>query len=144
MEQKYKNRKYAITVQFLLDALGVVPVGAPGNGSVNIVNLPFILKKITHAIVGENHLDAAFPNSAIQDGQYMIEWRTDQHNYESEPLHSSAYGTEFDHFDLETPEELPPKTTITVHLTNNVQRLDSTQVQLVFHGLEPIEDVKPS
>ena len=48
------------------------------------------------------------------------------------------YGTDADHFKLDTPEELPPKTTITVRVTNNIARLDSLKVQLIFHGLEPI------
>lgn len=140
-DQKYKNRKYAVTVTIPSDPGPpvVLPAGAMQSGSVNIVNVPFVVKRITHGIIGSNQLDLTFPNNAIQDGQYLIEWRSDQHNYESEPILAGAgYGTDADHFKLDTPEELAPKTTLTVRITNNIARLDSLKVQLIFHGLEPI------
>jgi hypothetical protein len=140
MEQKYKNRKYAITVELPADQTGACPVGQAGSGSVNIVNVPFIVKKITHGIIGDSNVDDPIVPSVYQDGQYTIQWRTDQHNYESEPLLANpGYGTDFDHFDLSCPEELAPKTTITVNLTNTIDRTDATTVQLIFHGLEPIK-----
>lgn len=140
MEQKYKNRKYAVSINLPVDENAVVPVGERQGNSVTVVNLPFILKRITHGIIGNNHLDPTtdLVPSIFQDGQYTIEWRTDQHNYESEPiLACSGYGSDNDHFPLETPEELAPKTTITVFITNQVQRSDATTVQVIFHGLEP-------
>jgi len=147
MEQKYKNRKYAITVTIPADP-GPPPVllaGGSQNGSVNIVNVPFIVKRVTHNIVGFNQVGLAYPANVLQDGQYLLEWRSDQYNYQSEPIMAgSGYGTEADHFPLETPEELPPKTTITAIVTNAIARNDSLKVQIVFHGLEPIGDAKPS
>jgi hypothetical protein len=146
MDQKYKNRKYEVTIDWPTDPTGVVPAGQENGGSVNIVNVPFILTRISHGIMGENHLDAAaaFPDTILQDGQYLLEWRTDQHNYQSAPILANAYGTDCHRFELETPEELAPKTTITVKATTILQRLDRTRLQIVFHGLEPIGEAKPS
>jgi hypothetical protein len=140
MAQKNKNRKYAITVSLPVDQTGVCPVGSRNTGSVTIVNLPFLLTKITHGIMGNNHLGAGASLTPIvyQDGQYTLQWRTDQHNYESEPiLAGPGYGMAEDHFKLATPEELPPKTTITIEVVNQIQRTAATTIQFVFHGLEP-------
>lgn len=144
-KQKYKERKYEVTVTIPIDAMGVVPAGASQPGSVNIVNVPFIAKMITHEIVGVNGLAATFPHNMIQDGQYLIEWRTDQHNYQTAPIMAGAgFGTVYDHIPLSTPQELSAKTTVTVKITNNVQRDSALQVQLVFHGLEPIGPAESS
>jgi len=145
-DQKYKNRKYAITVSLPVDQTAVCPVGSQNGGSVTIVNFPFILKRITHGIVGDNHIGvASLVPTIYQDGQYTLTWRTDQHNYESEPLLCQAgYGTDYDHLALETPEELAPKTTITIQVVNQIQRTAATTIQFIFHGLEPIETARAS
>jgi hypothetical protein len=139
MDQKYKNRKYAVSINLPVDENAVVPVGERQSNSVTVVNLPFILKRISHGVLGGNHIGVAdLVPTVFQDGQYTIEWRTDTHNYESEPLLACAwYGSDNDHFPLETPEELAPKTTITVYITNQIQRTAATTVQVIFHGLEP-------
>lgn len=144
-EQKYKERKYEITVTLPVDGAGVVPVGAALPNSVNVVNVPFITKYMTHSIIGENGLAATFPDNMEQDGGYLIEWRTDQHNYQTAPIAAIAgYGSEYHYIPLSTPQEFAPKTTITAIITNAVQRASALTVQLVFHGLEPIGDAGPS
>ena len=147
-KQKYKNRFYEIKVLLPGDPVTLdLPVGVSQQGSVNIVNVPFILKRITHRIIGSNQL-VAFPNNLLQDGQYDIEWRTDQHNYQTAPINAVLMCGSAEHWiPLETPEELAPKTTITAIVSNTILRpLDpgSLLVQLVWHGLEPIGWVAPN
>jgi hypothetical protein len=150
MQLPNQNRKYGISVTLEEDATGVVPVGAPGVGSVTITNLPFCLRRITHGIIGDNHLDpiTQLVSSVFQDGQYTVTWRTDQRNYQNEPLLCcAAYGSDNDHFLLETPEEIPAKTTIHIEVVNQIERSAETVVQFIFHGAERnvnVQDQGPS
>ena len=142
-QQKYKNRFYEIGVTLPVTAIPDIPVGTRQVGSVNIVNVPFILTRITHGIIGENQLSANFPQNIAQDGQYTLEIRTDQRNYQTAPINSvlMAGSPEF-WLELPTPEELLPKTTVSIIFTNTILRAVAgcvpLNIQAVLHGLEPI------
>lgn len=139
-KQKYKNRFYEITVTLPVTAIPDIPVGTSRPGSVNIVNVPFILTRITHGIIGFNQFTAGI-NGLLQDGKYTLEIRTDQYNYQTAPLNAVLMcGREDDWLELPTPEELAPKTTVTIIVTNEILREegDVLNVQIVLHGLEPI------
>lgn len=140
-KQKYKNRFYEINVTLPVTAIPDIPVGTSQPGSVNIVNVPFIMTRITHGIVGHNQMADAFPANVVQDGQYTIEIRTDQRNYQTAPVGAPLMlGSGDDWIDLPTPEELAPKTTVTVIITNTILRAQGEvlNIQIVLHGLEPI------
>ena len=139
--QKYKNRFYEITVLLPVSAVPDIPVGTSQPGSVNIVNVPFIVTRISHGIIGENQLSPNFPQNVLQDSQYTLELRTDQHNYQTAPINAALMcGDMYDWRDLPTPEELSPKTTVTVNVVNTILRAEGgpLRVQIVLHGLEPI------
>ena len=140
-KQKYKNRFYEITVTLPVTAVPDIPAGTSQLGSVNIVNFPFILTSITHGIIGENQATANYPANIQQDGQYNLEIRTDQRNYQTAPLNAILMcGSYTDWLELPTPEELAPKTTVTIIVTNTILRAegDVLNIQIVLHGLEPI------
>ena len=142
-KQKYKNRFYEINVTLPVTAVPDIPVGVSQPGSVNIVNVPFILTRITHAIIGENQLSANFPQNILQDSQYNLEFRTDQRNYQTAPINAGLMnGTAEFWLDLPTPEEIAPKTTVSIVVTNTILRAVAgcvpLNIQVVLHGLEPI------
>lgn len=146
-KQKYKNRFYEMNATLPVSAVPDIPVGASNSPSVNIVNFPFILTRITHAIIGPNQLIAALPNNLLQDGQYNLEMRTDQYNYQTAPINAVLMcGSADDWLELPTPEELAPKTTVTIIVTNTILRPVGgvLNVQIVLHGLEPIGDDEES
>lgn len=138
--KRYKERLYSVTITIPADPGPTLPAGRSQEGAFNVVNLPFVATRITSGIVGpSNNLD---PNDAspARDGQYLLEFRSDQHNYQSEPilataLHGLAVGG---YLDLAAPIELAPKTALTVRITNATPRSDSIKVQVVFHGVEPL------
>ncbi len=143
-KQKYKNRFYEITVLLPIDGAAQIPVGASIRGSFNIINKPFIMTRITHAVIGLNQF-AGGAAGLQQLGQYLIELRTDQYNYQTAPINAVLMnGSYTDWIKLPTPEELAPKTTVSVIITNTLLRTEGEPlvVQVVFHGLEPIGEVE--
>jgi len=138
---KYKPRYYQATIT--LPATGVpltLPPGESNQDSFNIVNVPFILKRISHQIIGGNGLGANPTINPVQDGNYLITWRTDQHNYDSGPIGALAgYGSLGDQPDTPSPVELSPKTTVTVKAINGITRDASIKILVVFAGVEPIK-----
>ena len=143
-KQKYKDRFYEITVLLPIDGAAQIVAGVSQRGSVNIVNKPFIMTRITHGIIGHGQIIAGAAG-LIQDGQYDLEMRTDQYNYQTAPLSAVLMcGSGADWLDLPTPEELAPKTTISIIVTNTYLRAigEPVRIQIVFHGLEPIGSVE--
>ena len=143
-KQKYKNRFYEITVLLPIDGAAQIPVGVSQPGSVNIINKPFIMTQITHAVIGLNQY-AAGAAGLQQLGQYLIEMRTDQYNYQTAAINAVLMAGSYNYWlKLATPEELAPKTTISIIVTNTLLRTEGEplRVQVVFHGLEPIGKVE--
>jgi hypothetical protein len=140
-KQKYKNRFYEITTLLPVSAVPDIPVGAVQTGSVNIVNKPFIITRITSGIIGFNQMSPNFPQNVQQDYQYNLELRTDQYNYQTAPINAALmHGSGYNLIKLATPEELSPKTTVTIKITNTILRAEGgpLRIQTVLHGLEPI------
>jgi len=140
--QKYKPRWYPVTVVFNVDLTGVVPVGAPGQGSTTIQNVPFILRRITAGNLGASNLVAPPPVSpfdSILPDQYAVSWRTDSHVYVADQAPIIAiFGSIFDWLENPSPVELSPKTIVTFDVTNLQIRSDVTTLGFVLHGVEPI------
>jgi hypothetical protein len=138
---KYKPRYYQATITLTAQGAPLtLPPGESNQDSVTIVNVPFVLRRISHQIIGGNGLGANPTQNPTQDGNYLITWRTDQHNYDSEPIGAIAgYGSLGDQPDTPSPVELAPKTTITVKAVNGITRDSSIKILVVFAGVEPIK-----
>lgn len=137
--KRYKERVYSATITIPADAGPTLPPGRSAEGSFNVVNLPFTTTRITSAIVGPTN-DAVMGLIPANDGQYLLEFRSDQHNYQSEPMIAQAFhGLPNGGFQqLAAPIDLAPKTAVTIRVTNAIQRTDSIKVQVLFHGVEPV------
>jgi len=140
--KRYKERLYSATITIPADPGPTLPAGRSNQGSFNVVNLPFTATRITSGIVGPSNNADPTDGSPARDGQYLIEFRSDQHNYQSEPilaqaLHGVSVGG---YLDLAAPIDLEPKTAVTIRVINATLRTDSIKVQVVFHGVEPIID----
>lgn len=138
--RKYKPRFYAVVVTIPADPGPTLPPGKADGGSFTVVNVPFVATRMTSAIVGDNQLAAFVPVTAIiQDGQYAIEFRTDQHNFQSEPIMAAAFhGNPGGFIDFPCPVELAPKVAVSIRVMNLITRQDALRVQVVFHGIEPL------
>lgn len=142
--RKYKARFYAVTVTLRKDAsLGYLPAGRAEEGAFNVVNLPFTCTRITSSIVGPANVDQDSPvTSQTHDGQYLLELRGSQHNYQNEPMNAQSFhGTANGGYHLlPAPIPLAMKETMTIRITNTIRREDDTKIQVVFHGVEPVVD----
>lgn len=144
-EKRYYERLYAVNI--LIPADPVAPfnivAGAMNSGSVTIQNYPFLIKRVSHAIVGYNGLVAPPALGAVtQDGAYRIRFRTNERNYMNEALQAiGAFGGgQFSQpIDLSAPIEMAPKETIQVDLINDTLRQNQggLTVQVIFSGVEP-------
>jgi len=107
-----------------------VPVAAGGSesGSVTINNQPFIFTDLGHQIMG----NTGDPETSglYQDGQYDIEWRDEQSNYQSAPVPASAafgggaYGY---NVPLSLPIAYPGTKTLTFRIVNAYTRILTPQ-----------------
>lgn len=103
-----------------------VPVEAGGaeEASVTLQNQPFIWTFLGHQIIG-NTGDSE-TSGLYQDGQYDIEFKDEQSNYQSAPVAASAaFGGGAFGFMIELPLPIPyPGTkTLRFRLTNNYTRV---------------------
>lgn len=122
-------------------ALIDVPVLADewGEGSLSLINQPFILLRISHTIIGNTNDYMA--TGLSNDGQYYIEWREENTQYQNEPLLAiAAYGTQEWPIPLPSPIAFAGQKTLTVRVTNAYLRAlspeaDTFKVQIVFHGI---------
>lgn len=103
-----------------------VPLEAWGSeiGSVTINNQPFIWTFIGHQIIG----NTGDPETSglYQDGQYSVEFRDEQSNYQSAPVAaSSAFGGGAFGYQIPLPLPIPyPGTkTLTFRITNHYTRI---------------------
>lgn len=103
-----------------------VPVtsGQSEIGSVTINNMPFIWTYLGHQIIG----NTADPETSglYQDGQYEIEMKDEQSNYQSAPIAASASlgGGAFGYIiQLPLPIPYPGTKTLTFRITNRVTRV---------------------
>lgn len=141
---KAKPRWYPVNIT-VGEPPGPVPLGTSGKGSVTVQDVPFILKRITHALLTLNGLFPPPPDptailGAIPDGLWTITLKTDTHVYMAEPIAlTAAFGSAigFDWLELPSPVEIAPKTTFSVELTTQVPRLFPVGLQIVLAGAEP-------
>lgn len=118
-----------------------VPVGADesAENTVNILNQPFIMDRISHTIVGPTWDPDA--SGLANDGQYYIEWHEEQSEYQNQPLIAiAAYGTKEFPLYLSAPITFPGNKVLTFRVTNAYQRIltpeaETFKVQIVIHGV---------
>lgn len=137
---KYRPRFYGVLVTVPADAGPPVlcPAGRANEASFNVTDIPFVVKRVSAQIIGNNGLGVTPIETAQQDGQFAIEWRTERHNYQNQPIAGVAgYGFNNDHPDLPSPVEMGAKTTVTVRVLNLIARGSALQLQVVFAGVEP-------
>lgn len=108
--------------------------GQSENGSVTIQNQPFIWTHLAHMVLG-NTVDW-LTTGLINDGQYMVEFKDEQSNYQNIPVAASAaFGQGPVGYALEFPFPIPfaGNKTITFRVTNNYTRvLTPTPASPVF------------
>lgn len=107
--------------------------------SIQILNQPFIMVAITHAIVGNT---ADYQQSGLaQDGQYYIEWAEEQSQYQNIPLLArAAYGTSEFPIYLPAPIAFAGNKTLKFRITNAYTRVltppaETFKVQVIVHGI---------
>jgi hypothetical protein len=103
-----------------------VPLEAGGSeiGSVTIQNQPFIWMFLAHQIMG----NTADPETSglYQDGQYDIEFKDEQSNYQAVPIPAgAAFGGPSGGYQLDLPVPIgyPGAKTITFRITNRYTRI---------------------
>jgi hypothetical protein len=118
-----------------------VPVQADefGENTIQILNQPFILLRISHAVIGNTN--DYHGTGLANDGQYFIEWQDDNSVYQSGPINAIAgYGTPDWPIPLPSPIAFAGNKTIKIKITNAYARTltpeaDTFKVQIVFHGI---------
>lgn len=141
----YRDKFYAVNATLPKnDPTGLLP-GTAVTASVTVQNVPFIAKRLLHAIIGPNLL-VNLPPSAIadysQDGQYRIRIRKNDYNYMNIPISALAGfgGGQFSQpIDLAAPIEFKPNDTIAFEVVNDVLRLGGIVIQVGLEGVEPYE-----
>jgi len=145
--QRINNREVATRPRFysvpvtIGSGVGPVAVGEKKLASVQVQDVPFILKRITWEPTSPNGVGpAANPLSLIPLSYFNVVWRTDIHVYAAEPIPiNAAFGSPLNIHtnDLPSPVEMNPKTTITFEVFTTIARLYPVSIQFVLHGVEP-------
>lgn len=135
---RWRPQFYPVTVECDTNVDGT------GKATVTLNNQPFILQRITHAILG-NTLGAGSAAPAVdweQDGQYLVSWRDDSTTYQpvsgqADAMFGSVRTGNFQ--DLPAPVVYPESKTITIEVTNLVDRSltgDTFKIMFILHGVE--------
>lgn len=116
-----------------------VTMDESGENTIQIMNQPFIMDRVAHAIVGDTHDPDA--TGLAQDGQYYIEWHEEMSEYQNEPLLARpAYGTHEFPLYLSAPVAFAGNKTLTFRVTNAYTRIltpeaEIFKVDIVIHGI---------
>lgn len=117
-----------------------VTINLSGENTIEIMNQPFIMILLTHAIIGNT--DDPETSGLRQDGQYLIEWREEVSNYQNQPLLAeTAFGsTRYGAIPFYQPIPFAGNKTLHFRVTNAYNRILSPQadiyrVQIVIHGV---------
>lgn len=132
---KFRPVWYGVEIEVPVIANGI------GRGSITIDTRPFLLTRITHAVVG-----ATFDwetTGLYQDGQYSINFRDESTNYQNIPLMSETMlgPVRSGHFlDLAVPLAYSGNRTFQFEVTNRYLRVltpesDYFTVALTIHGV---------
>lgn len=131
---RWRPYKYGVIIEVPVEADGV------GEGTIQILNQPFILTRITHQIIGNTEDKEA--TGLYNDGQYFVEWKDELSQYQNDPLLAeAAYGSaRFQSIALDCPIPFAGNKTLTFRLTNAYARVltpesDVYNVQIVVHGI---------
>lgn len=120
-----------------------VPVaqGGIGRGSITINNQPYIMTRITTKIIGRTAQPEA--SGLYQDGQYDIEFKDEQTNYQNGPIPADLmFGSLATGYIIELVYPIPfaGNKTLTFNITNRVPRVldpvqDDFPVFVTIHGV---------
>lgn len=116
-----------------------VTIDESGENTIQILNQPFIMDRISHAIIGPTYDPDA--SGLAQDGQYLISWHEEQSEYQNQPLLAiPAFGTHDFPLYLSSPVGFAGNKTLTFRVTNTYTRIltpvaETFKVQIVIHGL---------
>ncbi len=132
---RYRPLSYGVTIS--------VPVaaGQVGQGSITINNMPWIMTYVTHQIIG----DTADPSTSglYQDGQYSIEYKDEQSNYQNGPIPAEMmFGSVRSGYIIALAYPLPfeGNKTLSFRLTNLVTRVlvpvsTTFDIAIAIHGV---------
>ena len=123
--------------------------GDVGRGSITINNQPWIMTRITHQIQGATADPAT--SGLYQDGQYTIEYRDEQSNYQNGPIPAEMmFGSVRSGYAMDLPYPIPfaGNKTISFNVTNLVTRTlvpGATQfvVWIAIHGVADWGKLRP-
>jgi len=124
-----------------------VTTGGVGRGSITINNQPYIMTRITHKIVGRT---ADSQSGLFQDGQYDLEFKDEQTNYQNMPLPADImFGSVATGYLIELPYPIPfaGNKTLSFNITNRVARALSPQqdhfpISVVVHGVMDMGELR--
>jgi len=120
-----------------------------GSGSISLNNQPYILTRITHQIIGPTA--TASSSGLFQDGQYSIEMKDEQSNYQNIPIMAQTFmGSVVSGFSYELPYPIPyaGSKTLTFNVFNRVVRTldpeaDYFSVAITVHGIADWGELGP-
>lgn len=129
-------------------------IDGEGRGSVTINNQPYIMTRIAHKIMGET----ADPETTglYQDGQYDMDFKDEQSNYQNEEIPADLMFGSFGSHDnsgyyMELPFPIPfaGNKTISFRVINRVARVltsaeTSFNVAICLHGLADWGTLSPN
>lgn len=129
-------------------------IGGRAQGTIKINNQPFILTRITHKIIG----DTADPETSglYQDGQYDLDWRDEQSNYQNQPIAADLmFGTfggmgNSNHLmELPFPLPYPGSKVFSFTVINRVLRTPAPErtlytVGICLHGIADWGEILPN
>lgn len=131
---RWRPYKYETTIEV------PVEIDGSGEGTIQILNQPFIMTRITHQIIGNTEDGQA--TGLYQDGQYYIDWKDELSQYQNDPILAEAgYGSSrFQSIPLDCPIPFAGNKTLTFRVINAYTRVLSPEsdifyVQIVVHGI---------
>lgn len=132
---RYRPLYYGVKI-----AVGIA-AGAVGRGSITINNQPYIMTRITTKIVGNTANPSV--SGLYQDGQYDIEWKDEQSNYQNGPIPADLlFGSVASGYIIELafPIAFAGNKTLSFTLTNQVNRavvpqVETFEIAVALHGV---------
>ncbi len=130
-----------------------IALGASEQGTIKLNNQPFIMTRITHEIIGLKFHTDPWANWLENDGQYLIEWKDENSNYQNEPICADLMWGRIklgQAFDLPFPIPYAGNKTLTFRVQNYRLRVptiepppDHFTIGIVAHGVADWGIVQP-
>lgn len=127
---RYKPMWYGVEIDVPIELDG------EGRGSITLNNQPFLLYRITHAIIGATY--DWLTTGRYQDDQYKIEFRDENSNYQNIPMMSALlYGSarEGKYLDFAIPLAYSGTRTIHFRVINNYARVFTPEAENYTVGI---------